>query len=305
MDGQRLEGRSKMATLRRKYSETACEAYGEEMDLMDDFLVLLDDWRHAFLHITPSSGNPMKDKVASREQALGALFAECVLSLGEISIMLRAGLARPAMFSLRKLYETYVDTRFIELDGSGDAAFRWVHWGVAERSKLRPDDSVAARELSWSRSLIDDKKNLGKAGCWARVWDGKAYKTYRALSDRAEFVDRSNSNLFGYEQEMSDFANMARKELLDKTNALAHPTLAGNENLFPPKRIIFLAVFYTFFALVAYRNGIGDHRELIESGLSSGESLFVYPEGNDHLVSLSREVHEVFNRLTSSILKSM
>jgi hypothetical protein len=68
------------------------------------------------------------------------------------------------MATLRKLYETHIDAQFIELDMTGQVAFRWTHWGVAERAKLRPDDEIAQRECAISKKMFENEKEFGRHG---------------------------------------------------------------------------------------------------------------------------------------------
>ena len=225
-----------------------------------------------------------------------ALFVESIQTAVELGTLLRSGMVRPAMSSLRKLYEAHVDIQFIELDYIGDSGFRWTHWGVADRAKLRPHDAVAQKEKEQSKEMFKDDKNFGKPGHWARTVDGEPYPT---LSKRARFVDKENDARFGYE-DRDDFANSFREQLIAKTNALVHPTLVGNEDVFGPALIAFLTAYYTFYSLVAYKNGLDDYLPMPEHK-TRGQHLFIYPEGNGHLAVLAQQVLDAFNRLSKEV----
>ena len=231
----------------------------------------------------------MESPLLGRDAALMFLFAHSIGTAVEITIMIRNGLVRPCMGWVRKLYETYVDARFIELDLTGFVASRWLHWAVAARGELLPNDEGAQREYQQSKRLFADEKEYPKHGAWAKVPGGKVYKI---LSSRARYVDKSNDEQFGYGDRSSVVDNL-RNELLAKTNAQAHPTLAGDEAPFTPRFIIFLTVYFAFYTLLAYKNGIDDHRDYSLVG-TRGERLFVYPPHNDHLSDLAHQMHERF-----------
>ena len=228
------------------------------------------------------------------------LFAESTRIAFELATQLRHGLLRPAMAVLRKLYETHIDAQFIELDKTGQVAFRWTHWGVAERAQLRPDDETAQRECAMSKKLFENEKEFGRHGYWAKVSNGQTMKLYKDLSSRARYVDDSNQERFGGTH-LSEFAEAWRKELLAKTNALAHPTVVGNEDPVDPRVITFLTAHYTTLTLVAYKNGVDDHTMMPLHG-TRGERLFSYPSGSDHLIPIAQQIHQAFLRLAELLI---
>ena len=199
------------------------------------------------------------------------------------------------MATLRKLYETHIDAQFIELDMTGQVALRWTHWGVAERAKLRPDDEISQRECAISKKMFENEKEFGMHGYWAKVSEGQTVKLYKNLSSRAQYVDNSNQECFGATR-FPEFAKGWRKELLAKTNALIHPTVAGTEDPLSLRVIIFLTVHYTFLTLIAYKNGVDDHTIMPPHGTRE-DRLFLYPPGNHHLIPIAQQLHQAFLRL--------
>ena len=145
------EARVKVRKLREALAKEATESIVAELDTLDEFSHYASTWHAGFFQIAMLGEQPMENPADSRRVALAALFPEALLITMEIATMLRAGLVRPAMASLRKLYETQIDARFIELDLTGSVALRWMHWEVAHRAKLRPDDDTARKEYECKR----------------------------------------------------------------------------------------------------------------------------------------------------------
>ena len=272
---------------------------GSELDTLNEFLWFASKWQQEFLKVSPLPSDHMFSPIRSRDAALMALFAECLLVATELTLLIRSGLVRPATVWLRKLYETHVDIRFIELDYTGQSALRWHHWGVAQRAKLRPNDSVAQKERAQSEQMFKDDKTFGRRGYWAKSPSGKFYTD---LASRARFVDDQYIDLFA-NGDKANFANSLREELLAKTNALVHPNIVGNEEPMGSRLIMFLTAFYTFHSLLAFKNGVDEYLPMPEHK-TRGQHLFIYPDGNGHLVVLAQQVLDTFDQLTNEILAS-
>ena len=127
-------------------------------------------------------------------------------------------------------------------------------------------------------------------------------KQFRDLRSRAQHVNRLNEELFNQPSNITSTANKLSNELLTKTNAQVHPTIPGNETLFSPDTIIFLTAHYAFFTLLAYKNGVDDHREFLGHS-TRGERLFLYPPGNKHLIQLGKQIHDVYLRMSVAIME--
>ena len=298
MDAQFSKARDEIRSIRETWINQAESQYGRELDVLDEFLYFAWEWQEGFLHVAPfDSLDPqnMCSPIKSRDSALAFLFAESTRIAFDLATLLRHGLLRPAMTALRKLYETHIDAQFIELDMTGEVALRWTHWGVAERAKLRPEDETAQKERAISKRMFQHEREFGWHGYWAKVSKGQTTKSYKNLSSRAKYVDDSNLERFGGTQH-AEFARSWRNELLAKTNALIHPTVAGNEEPLDPSVITFLTAQYTFLTLVAYKNGVDDHIIVPNHGTRE-EHLFLYPPGNGNLISIAQQVHQTFLRL--------
>ena len=299
MDDQFSRGRDEIRSIREMWINQAESQYGRELDVLDEFLYFAQEWQEGFLKVAPFDPldpQHMYSPIKSRDSALAFLFAESTRIAFELSTVLRHGLWRPAMATLRKLYETHIDAQFIELDMTGQVAFRWTHWGVAERAKLRPDDEIAQRECAISKKMFENEKEFGRHGYWAKVSKGQTTKPYRDLPSRAQYVDDSNLERFGGTQH-AEFARAWRKELLAKTNALIHPKVVGNEDPLGPRILIFLTANYTFLTLIAYKNGVDDHT-IMPQHETRGDHLFRYSPGNEHLIMIAQQLHQAFLRLT-------
>ena len=298
MDDQFSRARDEIRSIRETWIHQAESQYGPELDALDAFLYFAKEWQEGFLKIAPfDSLDPenMYSPIKSRDPALAFLFTESTRIAFELATLLRHGLWRPAMATLRKLYETHIDAQFIELDMTGQVALRWTHWGVAERAKLRPDDEISQRECAISKKMFENEKEFGWHGYWAKVSEGQTVKLYKNLSSRAQYVDNSNQERFGATR-FAEFAKGWRKELLAKTNALIHPTVAGTEDPLSLRVIIFLTVHYTFLTLIAYKNGVADHTIMPPHGTRE-DRLFLYPPGNHHLIPIAQQLHQAFLRL--------
>ena len=195
MSTQPREEHSPMRDLRERLVSQIEKSAGSELDVLDEFLYFASKWQEDFVKVSPLHPDHMVSPRRSREAALAALFAESIRIAVELGILARSGMVRPAMASLRKLYEAHVDLQFIELDYTGESALRWTHWGVADRAKLRPHDAAALKEREQSKEMFKDDRNFGRHGYWAKSVDGKTYTT---LSVRARFVDKQDEKRFGY-----------------------------------------------------------------------------------------------------------
>ena len=297
MNEQSSEARAEIQEIREYGVRLVSESYGELMDVLDEFLSYGVKWHDDFQKVVPLDAEHWQDPIVSRDIALSMLLAESLAITLEISTLLRSGLVRPAMTSLRKLYETHIDARFMELDLSGSVAYRWMHWGVANRAKLRPDDENAQKDYATSKKIFENEKGFGRHGSWAKMPNGKMLKD---LPARAQYVNRLNAEGVG-QPWIAAVANKRGDELLAKTNAQAHPNIAGNESPFSLDIIIFLTAHYTFFTLLAYKNGLDDHREFM-CGCTRGERLFSYPSGNYHLIQLGKQIHESYLQIYALIV---
>ena len=296
MSTQPHEEYSAMEDLRERLVSEVEISAGSDLDILDEFLYFATKWQEDFIKVFPLHPDHMFSPRRSREAALAALFAESIRIAVELGILVRSGMVRPAMASLRKLYEAHVDLQFIELDYTGESALRWTHWGVADRAKLRPHDAAALKERDQSKELFQDDRNFGRHGFWAKSVAGKTYTT---LLVRARFVDKQNEKRFGY-GDQANFANSFREDLIAKTNALVHPNIAGNEEPFSTRIIAFLAAYYIFFSLLAYKNGVDEYLPMPEHN-TRGQHLYIYPAENGHLAVLAQNIIDAFDRLAKEV----
>lgn len=300
MDNQLSIARDKVRGLRERMSELVENEYGRELDALDEFLYFAGEWQEGFIKFVEFDPDSMYSPIASRDAALAVLFTESMLTAIELATLLRHGLLRPAIVALRKLYEAHIDAQFIEIDLTGYVAFRWNHWGVAHRAKLRPDDENAQKDRALSKKLFEREGDFGRHGYWAKVPSGETMKRYHSLAARAKYVDDSNQVRFGSDQH-ADFAASWRQKLLTETNALVHPTVAGQEDLLGPRIITYLTANYTYLTLITFKNGVDDHTISPLHG-TRGERLFSYPPGNDHLLSVAKQVDQTFRRLVELVI---
>ena len=299
MSDQVSQGPLLTQKMRDELARSVSESAGEVLDAHDEFCYYASEWIEAFQRVFPLDSGLWQHPIGSRDLALSILASgTCIMTL-ETSMMLRSGLVRPATAWLRGLYETHIDARFIELDLTGLVAYRWMHWGVADRARLRPDDAEAQRDYSRSKQIFQNERSYGKPGHWAK--QPRHRRPYTTLSARAKYVDQWNREEPGY-TDVQDTATRLREELLAKTNAQVHPTIAGNENIFNLQFISFMAVHYTMFTLLAYKNVMDDHREYWRDG-TRGDHWVLYPPGNDHLIELANNVHTTYLNMAEVIRK--
>ena len=303
MDNQLSIARDKVRIIREGLAHLMETKYGQELNALDEFLYFAGEWQEGFMKFVQFDPQSMYSPIASRDAALAVLFTESMLTAIELSTLLRHGLLRPAMVALRKLYEAHIDAQFIELDLTGYVAFRWNHWGVAHRAKLRPDDENAQKDRAASKKLFKGEREFGWHGYWAKVPSGQTMKRYHSLALRAKYVDDSNQVRFGSDQH-ADFAASWRQKLLAETNALVHPTVAGQEDILGPRIITYLTANYTFLTLITFKNGVDDHTIMPLNG-TRGERLFSYPPGNDYLLSVAEQVDQAFRRLVELVISEV
>ena len=132
--------------------------------IWDEFFYYAVKWHGAFQEVTPLDGEQWQVPIVSRDVALSILLAESLAITQEISIMMRSGLLRPAIAWLRKLYEAHIDAQFMELDLSGSVAYRWMHWGAAERARLEPDDETVQKEYALWKQMFGKNRTLESLG---------------------------------------------------------------------------------------------------------------------------------------------
>ena len=299
MENQLSIARDNVRRIREALSHLMESEYGQELDALDEFLYFAGEWHEGFMNVVQLGPQSMYSAIASRDAALVLLFTESLVTAIELATLLRHGLLRPAMVALRKLYEAHIDAQFMELDLTGQVAFRWNHWGVAHRAKLRPDDENARKERAASKKLFAGEREFGWHGYWAKVPNGQTMKLYKSLSSRAKYVDDSNQVRFGSDL-YAEFAASFRQKLLAETNALVHPSVAGQEDLLGSRIITYLTANYTFLTLITFKNGVDDHTIMPLHG-TRGERLFSYPPGNDDLLSVAKQVDQAFRRLVGLV----
>ena len=160
MDNQPSIARDNVRRLREGLAHVMESEYGRDLNALDEFLYFAGEWQEGFMNVVQPGPQSMYSPIASRDAALTVLFTESMLTAIELATLLRHGLLRPSMVALRKLYEAHIDAQFMELDLTGQVAFRWNHWGVAHRAKLRPDDENARKERAASKKTVRGRKGL-------------------------------------------------------------------------------------------------------------------------------------------------
>ena len=166
MNEQPSEAMEEMGNIRKRTAYWMSEHHGELIDDLDEFFYYAVKWYGAFQELNPLDAERWQVPIVSRDVALSILLSESLTIAQEISIMMRSGLLRPAMAWLRKLYETHIDAQFMELDLSGSVAYRWMHWGAAERAKLSPDDETVRKEYALLKQMFGEEADFGKPGYW-------------------------------------------------------------------------------------------------------------------------------------------
>ena len=285
--------------IRENLVQMVSESAGEVLDAHDEFCYYASEWIESFQRVLPLDSELWQVPIVSRDLALSMLASNSCIMMLETSMMLRHGLVRPATAWLRSLYETHINARFIELDLTGSVAHRWMHWGVADRAKLRPDDAEAQKDYVRSKEIFINEKSYGKPGHWAKM-PGEP-KPHTILSARAKYVDQWNREEPGY-TDVQDIATRLREELLAKTNAQVHPTIAGNENIFNLQLISFMTIHYTMYTLLAYKNCMDDHRDYWRDG-TRGDHWYLYPPGNDHVKEVANKVYNTYLNMAELMRK--
>ena len=223
------------------------------LDSLDVFIYHADRVVRSIAEIHATDHVDWQSPMVSRMVCILGLAKDSLLSIGEMSLMLRSGVIRPASLSTRKLHEIQVTADFIRLDSTGEVSIRWQHWEIYDRARLDPANPGAQTDKeTLLRQTTYGESELKKRGHWAQLPDGRKYYS---LHSRAEYVRCRSEEEWPLNslslEERADIYGRTSLEL-DRANALIHPTIIGNEHIQPPALLVSGATLSTIRTVKTY-----------------------------------------------------
>ena len=219
----------------------------------------VDQWYRTIVQNRRIPDEVMEVPELSRETALRKMAQEALETSFDYYQCLRAGLERPMQWMLRKQFETRTNALFFSFDESGQSAFRYQHWQLADAAKQHPDDERIQGPLRASLELWGDtlKDRTGRnRGNWAKLPNGK---TYPDLVKKAEYVAEVVKDIWpSAEVSLHDLDRIAQYDLkmYRGSNAIVHPSMFGRLNIGDFRLGLMSNNLFLGNALQAYRDSI-------------------------------------------------
>ena len=239
---------------RRSVVQRVESDYGRLLDAIDVFIYRGEQLVDAIAALHVTSELDLENPQESRMVCILILARDSLLSMKEMSLMIRSGLKRPLSLSIRRLHEIRVNADFMRLDVSGEVSVRWQHWEIYDRARLDPSNQRAKLEQgTLLRETPYGEGELKRRGHWARLPSGEKYYT---LHSRSEFVRERREE----EWPLSTYSQEERAEIAEQTalelsraNALIHPTFVGNQHTSSPEVLVSGAALSSTMTLRSYR----------------------------------------------------
>ena len=254
----------------RKKEHREIEAVlGDILNAADLFHAHTGNW-HKFVGKDYSkSNNVMTEISVSRRAAVQMMAAQVIEASCDLYNSLRAGLHRPVPWMLRKQYETRTNALFFSFDESGQSAYRYLHWQLADDARLNPNADRIPRPLRDSLELfghtLEDRIGNNRER-WAELPDGRKF---HGIGNRAVFVAKAvKANWPRAKLSEQDLDRLEKEDLrtYSVSNTNVHPSVIGHLNMIELRLALTTNNHHLIQTLVAFR-------EILR--LSSVQDLFV------------------------------
>lgn len=204
---------------------------GEILDASDLLHHYAEQW-YAFIRtLRPMPTNMMETPTVCKEVTLQAMAREAIHVSSEIYQSVRASLVGPFQWLWRKQFEARTNALFLSLDESGNSAFLYQHWQIAEHAKLNPENGGMQEAFQQSLKDLGDKKSDRRQGWWAKAPNGTLY---RDVISRAEYVAKEVRDIWPHsrisKREWNEF-NRFHIRMYKSANTVVHPSMIGSANL--------------------------------------------------------------------------
>ena len=240
---------------KREHREIEAEL-GDILDSADLFHARTCNW-HKFIGKDYSqSNNVMTEPLISREAAVQMMAMQTIETFCDLYNCLRAGLHRPVPWILRKQYETRTNALLFRFDESGQSAFRYLHWQLADDARLNPNADRIPGPLKASLELFGHtlEDRIGnKREHWAELPDGRKF---HGIGNRAAFVAKSvKDNWPKAELSEQDLDRLEEQDLrtYSVSNTIVHPSVIGHLNMIELRSALTTNSHYLTQTLVALR----------------------------------------------------
>lgn len=259
-------------------------------DAVRGFIHTSGKWHRAVsVPFSIAPGAMATDKSAARVASLQSLTARTIEVADDIVRVVQAGSPKSALALWRTLAEAKNNALLIDLEASGMAGFLWLHHEVIHGPKSDPTNKELARAAEQSKKYLAAagfKYNSRQRDPWAIGVDGEIYNN--ALR-RSEYITRHRYLPSEIPLERYEALAAAEREMIRKSNAVAHPTLFRGSVRVSLWAIMLAAIIDPMAVMLAYKAAASD---LLGWPLfpTVGEQFMIYPPENHEAGTLSAAV---------------